>query len=170
MWNAGKTGAKRCCAMRECSPRSGVTERRAATTVLQMAGPGRNRSRRCKRRRDHRCRGGRWRGAGGRAVGLRRTHLAWHLRRGFGLATTRPSSRKRCCHPPLLDLDRRQKKPYTKLCSQLAQTHRRAPPPETCKYPDGGDAYQPVLFQFVPGAFHLDVLPGRKSCAGPKTC
>jgi hypothetical protein len=135
---------------------------------LQMAEPGRSRSRRCKRRRDHRCRGGRWRGAGGRAVGLRRTHLAW--RRGFGLATTRPSSRKRCCHPPLLDLDRRQKRTYRRLCSQRSQTRRRAPPPQTCKHPDGGDAYQPVLFHFVPGAFHLDILPGRKSCAGPKTC
>jgi hypothetical protein len=29
--------------------------------------------------------------------------------------------------------------------------------------------YQQVFFHFVPGAFHLDILPGRKSCAGPKT-
>ena len=70
---------------------------------------------------------------------------------------------------PLLDLNRRQKKTYTKLCSQWSQTRRHAPPRQTCKHPDGGDAYQPVLFHFVPGAFHLDILPGRKSCAGPKT-
>jgi hypothetical protein len=55
-------------------------------------------------------------------------------------------------------------------CSQWSQTCRHCPPRQTCKHPDGGDAYQPVLFHFVPGAFHLDILPGRKSCAGPKTC
>ena len=83
-------------------------------------------------------------------------------------------------HPPvipetilplaLLDLTRRKKKTYTKLCSQWSQTRRHGPSRQECQHLDGRGAYQPVLFHTVPGAFHLDVLPGRKLRAEPKTC
>ena len=63
------------------------------------------------------------------------------------------------------DLDRRQKKTYTKLCRQLSQTRRHVPLRQECKHPDDGDAYKPVLFQFALGALHIDILLGRKPLA-----
>ncbi len=41
---------------------------------------------------------------------------------------------------------------------------------QECKRSDGGNAYKPVLFQFVPGALHFDILLSGKLSADPKRC
>jgi hypothetical protein len=55
------------------------------------------------------------------------------------------------------------------LCRQLFQTRGHVPFRQG-KFPDGGDAYEPVLFQFVPRAFYIHILLGRKLRADPIKC
>lgn len=68
-----------------------------------------------------------------------------------------------------VNLNRRKKKTYSKLCRQLLQTRRHAKSGQELDYPDDGDAYKPVLFQVALGALHLDILEGRKPRADPIT-
>jgi hypothetical protein len=59
--------------------------------------------------------------------------------------------------------------PSLSLCRQWHQTRGHIPFQYKRKHPDGDDAYKPVLFQFVSGAFHIDVLLGREPFADLKT-
>ena len=50
---------------------------------------------------------------------------------------------------------------------KLADSSRSS---QSAGQPEGGDASKLVLFQFVPGAFHFDILLGGKPFADLKTC
>ena len=69
----------------------------------------------------------------------------------------------------MLDLHWRQEKNHTKLCRQFFQTRDYVRFRHNRQHRGGGDAYKLVLFQFVPGAFHIDILLGRETFADLKT-
>jgi hypothetical protein len=56
------------------------------------------------------------------------------------------------------------------LCRQVFQTSGLVSFQQKWKRPDGGDTYEPVLFQFVPCTFYIHILLGRKIRADPIIC
>jgi hypothetical protein len=57
----------------------------------------------------------------------------------------------------------------SQLSRQSSHTRRRFALRHEYWYMNGGDAYRLMLFQFVPGALHLDIHLGRKPRADPIT-
>jgi hypothetical protein len=51
---------------------------------------------------------------------------------------------------------------------QSSQARGHVPLRQERKHPADGDAYKPVLSECVPGAFHFDIIVGRKLLADPK--
>jgi hypothetical protein len=56
------------------------------------------------------------------------------------------------------------------LCCQTFQTRGHAKFWQKWKYSDRSNAYEPMLFQKVSGALHVNILQGSRLCADPITC